>query len=118
MGYDALNRVTSESEPYGVSLTFGYDSADRMTLVQDSLGGTQTSVYDANGNLTSRQLSGNSMQARIDATYNADGSLTGLTRYSDVGGTALIVDWSNNNRWGAEYCSLVPCLPPARGQAP
>jgi hypothetical protein len=31
---------------------------------------------------------------------------------------ALIVDWSNNNRSGAEYCSLVPCLPLARGLAP
>ncbi len=82
--------MTSQAGPYGVSLTFSYDSADRLTTVQDSLGGTQTSVYDAAGQLTSRQLSGNSMQARIDATYNADGSLTGLSRYSDVGGTTLV----------------------------
>jgi hypothetical protein len=39
--------------------------------------------------------------------------LLNLYRY-----TALIVDWSNNNRSGAEYCSLVPCLPLARGLAP
>jgi hypothetical protein len=31
-------------------------------------------------------------------------------------GWALIVDWSNNNQSGAEYCSLVPYLRLACGQ--
>jgi hypothetical protein len=41
-----------------------------------------------------------------------------LVRLNHMRNWALIVDWSNNNRSGAEYCSLVPCLPLARGLAP
>jgi RHS repeat-associated protein len=90
LGYDALGRVTGESEPFGLSLTYSYDAADRLTLEQDSLGGVLTSVYDNADRLTSRQLSGNGQQARIDPGYDARDELTSLTRYSDTGGTTVV----------------------------
>ncbi len=90
MGYDALNRVTSEAVPYGVSLTFSYDAADRRTLVQDSLGGVLTSVYDAADRLTSRQFSGSGQQLRLDPGYNAINELTSLTRYTTPAGTTVV----------------------------
>jgi RHS repeat-associated protein len=90
MGYDALNRVTSQAEPFGVTLTSSYDAADRRTQVQDSLGGVLNSVYDNADRLTSRQLTAGSQQVRVDAGYDNRNDLTGLTRYSDVGGTTLV----------------------------
>jgi RHS repeat-associated protein len=89
-GYDALNRLTSQTDVFGVSLTFSYDSANNRTLVQDSLGGTLTSVYDSANRLTSRQFSGNSMQLRIDPGYNARNDLTSLTRYGTTGTTMVV----------------------------
>jgi RHS repeat-associated protein len=90
MGYDALNRVTSEAEAFGVSLTFNYDSADRRTLVQDSLGGVLTSVYDNADRLTSRKLTAGTQQVRVDPGYDNRNDMTSLTRFSDVGGTTVV----------------------------
>jgi RHS repeat-associated protein len=90
LGYDALNRLTAQTDVFGLTLTFSYDSADRRTLVQDSLGGVLTSVYDSANRLTSRQLSGNSMQLRIDPGYNARNDLTSLTRYGTTGTTMVV----------------------------
>jgi RHS repeat-associated protein len=90
LGYDALNRLTSQTDVFGLGLTFSYDSADRQTVVQDSLGGTLTSVYDNANRLTSRQFSGNSMQLRIDPGYNNRNDLTSLTRYGTTGTTMVV----------------------------
>jgi RHS repeat-associated protein len=82
--------VTSQAEPFGVTLTSSYDAADRRTQVQDSLGGVLNSVYDNADRLTSRQLTAGSQQVRVDAGYDNRNDLTSLTRYSDVGGTTVV----------------------------
>lgn len=45
--FDALDRVKTVAEPFGLSMTFGYDAVGNRTVVLDSKGGVQTSVYDA-----------------------------------------------------------------------
>src|SRR5207249_3608469 len=81
LSYDVLNRVATEQEPFGLSLTFSYDASSNRTGVQDSFGGVVTSTYDAANRLTNRELA-NSGQAsiRIDLTYDARNDLTGLAR--------------------------------------
>jgi RHS repeat-associated protein len=91
LGYDALNRLTAQTDVWGLTLTYSYDSADRRTQVQDSLGGTVTSVYDNANRLTSRSLNGGTgMQARADLGYDNRDEPTNLTRYSDLGGTTVV----------------------------
>ncbi len=93
--YDALNRLTAQTDPFGVALTYAYDAADRQTTVQDSLGGTTTSVYDSAGRLMTREFGGPSQTPlRIDPSYDAANRLTGLTRYSNLAGTALVATTS------------------------
>src|SRR5260370_15130792 len=55
--YDALNRVTSETDVWGLTLTYSYDGSGNVTVVKDSLGCTATSISDAADRLTSRQFS-------------------------------------------------------------
>src|SRR5262249_34808719 len=85
MGYDALDRVTSTQEPFGLTLTSAYDAVGNRTLVQDSQGGVTTSVYDALDRLTSRRFGGAGLTPlRFDQAYDARGDLTTVTRYSDL----------------------------------
>ena len=89
--YDALNRMTSQTDPFGVALTYAYDATSRQTTLQDSLGGTTTSVYDAANRLTTREFGGPSQTPlRIDPGYDSASRLTGLTRYSDLAGSTLV----------------------------
>jgi RHS repeat-associated protein len=90
-GYDSDNRMTSEQEPYGLSMTFQYDAAGNRTLVQDSLGGVTTSIYDLDNRLTSRQFGGSGQTPlRLDLTWNASSLIATQTRYSDLAGTHQI----------------------------
>ncbi|OWK41283.1 RHS repeat domain-containing protein [Fimbriiglobus ruber] len=57
MGYDADGRMTSRTDPSGVTLTFHYDGDGRATLVTDSLGATEAVGYDAAGSLVAASLS-------------------------------------------------------------
>ncbi|MFO0881256.1 MAG: hypothetical protein U0840_28365 [Gemmataceae bacterium] len=47
--YDALDRVSTQTGPWGQTRTFTYDAVGQRILVQDSLGGSDTSTYDAAG---------------------------------------------------------------------
>jgi RHS repeat-associated protein len=88
--YDALGRMSSTADVFGLTLTYSYDTAGRRTLVQDSKNGVLTSVYDSGNRLTSRQLAGSGVtQALVDLTYTSRNELSGLTRYSDVLRTTL-----------------------------
>jgi YD repeat-containing protein len=70
--YDTLNRLTAQTDVFGLGLTFSYDAADRRTLVQDSKGGLLTSAYDAASRLTTRELGGSvATPARVDLAYTA-----------------------------------------------
>ena len=92
MTYDALNRVTSVEDPFGLTLNYTYDADGNRTEVQDSLGGVTTYVYDADNELTSEQFGGTGQTPlRIDMTYDADGEILTETRYSDLAGTQVVV---------------------------
>ena len=86
--YDALNRISTQTDVWGLTLTYSYDSANRQTLVQDSKAGVLSNAYDSSGRLSSVQFGGVSQtQARVDLGYDNRNELTGLTRYGDVAGT-------------------------------
>jgi RHS repeat-associated protein len=88
--YDALGRMTSTQDVFGLTLTYSYDNADRRTLRQDSKNGVLTSVYDSGNRVTTMMFGGTGQtQARVDLTYSNRNELTGVTRYSDVGGGTL-----------------------------
>ena len=90
-GYDAQNRLTSQTDPLGLTLTYAYDAASRLTQRADSLGGVLTYVYDNADRLTSEQFGGaGQTQARVDLGYDNRDELTGLTRYTDVAGSNLV----------------------------
>ena len=89
--YDVLGQVSSQTDPFGVTLTISHDAAGYRTSVADSQGGTIGSVYDAGGRLTRRTFSGGSLPTmRIDLGYNNRDQLTSLNRYADLAGTQLV----------------------------
>src|SRR5262249_53058588 len=91
LSYDALNRVTVANEPFGKTLTFSYDAVGNRTQVQDSAGGIETSTYDAHNRLSLRKFSGiSSTVVRVDLTYQSNGLLDTLTRYSDLAGSTKV----------------------------
>jgi RHS repeat-associated protein len=89
-GYDALNRVTSQTDVFGLTLTYQYDTANRVTQRSDSKGGVLTYVYDNADRLTSQKLTGSSSAARVDLGYDNGNELTSLTRFTDVAGTTVV----------------------------
>jgi RHS repeat-associated protein len=89
--YDALDRVATQSDVFGLTTTYGYDALDRQTSMQDSLGGVLTTVYDSAGRQTSQQFGGASQTpARIDFAYDNQNRLSTLTRYTDLAGTQIV----------------------------
>jgi len=40
-----MDRLQTQTDVFGLMLTFSYDATDRRTLVQDSKGGYTTSVF-------------------------------------------------------------------------
>ena len=90
MTYDALDRMSTEQEPFGLSLTFGYDAASDRVTVTDSFQGVTTSTFDALGRLTERQFGGTAQTAlHMVLTWTADDQLATLTRYDDQSGSVL-----------------------------
>jgi RHS repeat-associated protein len=86
--YDALDRLTAQTDVFGTVLTYVYDLGDRRTQVQDSLGGVLTSVYDSGNRLTSRQFGGaGQTPLRADLAYTGQGQPQTLSRYTDLAGT-------------------------------
>ncbi len=92
MTYDDLNRLTSEQEPFGVSLvSMSYDAADNRTYVQDSLGGVTNSFYDSFHRLKSRQFSGaGQTPLRLDVTYTIRNEVATQTRFKDLNGNTKV----------------------------
>jgi RHS repeat-associated protein len=88
--YDVLGRLTSAMDVFGLNLTYKYDNADRVTEVDDSKNGVLTRVYDNANRVTTMMFAGSGQtQARVDLAYSNRNELTGVTRYSDVGGSSL-----------------------------
>ena len=90
-GYDAQDRLTSQTDPLGLTLTYQYDAAGRVTQCADSLGGVLTYVYDTANRLTSEQFGGTGQTPlRVDLGYDNGDRLTSLTRYSDLAGGTVV----------------------------
>ena len=71
MTYDALDRVITTEDPFGLTLTYTYDADGNRIEVQDSLGGVTTYIYDADNELISEQFGGaGQTPLRIDMTYD------------------------------------------------
>ena len=95
--YDDANRLTgvdnagSPGMP-SVALTYTYDPAGNRTAVQDSLGGRTSYAYDVRNWLTDITQSGTGVAPkRVDFAYDAAGRRTGLTRFSDLAGSATVL---------------------------
>jgi RHS repeat-associated protein len=88
--YDALDRLTAQTDVFGLALTYSYDSSSRVTQRSDSKGGVLTYVYDNADRLTSEKLTGSGSAARVDLGYDNRDELTGLTRFTDVAGSTLV----------------------------
>jgi RHS repeat-associated protein len=88
--YDALNRLTAQTDVFGLALTYQYDAADRLTQQSDSAGGMLTYVYDNSDRITSERLTGSSSAARVDLGYDNRNELTSLTRFTDVAGSNVV----------------------------
>jgi RHS repeat-associated protein len=88
--YDALNRLTAQTDVFGLALTYSYDSANRVTQRTDAKGGVLTYVYDNSDRLTSERLTGSGSAARVDLGYDNRNELTSLTRFTDVAGSTVV----------------------------
>jgi RHS repeat-associated protein len=85
MTYDG-NRLTSETTPSGLTLSYTYDLDGNVTSIQDSQGGLTTLVYDGN-EIVSKTYQDANTQLRVDFTYDLAGNLLTETHYSDLAGT-------------------------------
>ena len=92
--FDALNRIKTVQEPFGLTLTYTYDAGDNRTVFQDSKGGTETFAFDAANNLTSVKFTNSLATVGFDFAYDARNSITKLTRYGSINNTAT-VGWTS-----------------------
>jgi RHS repeat-associated protein len=88
--YDALGRVTKQSDSRGITLFYTYDAADNLIKVTDSFGGEQDYSWDANGDVTSTTFTDGATSLREDYTYNAAGQVASSQRASDLAGANVI----------------------------
>ena len=106
-GYDPLDRVISESEPWTgagggtATVSYGYDPQDHLVRVTDANGGLTTSVYSDRGLLTSQT---SETAGTTTWTYGADEQTASrtdprnvtVTWTRDVLGRPLFVDYPDN----------------------
>ena len=90
--YDALNRVSSITDPANGITRFGYDAEDDLTSVKDPRSLTTSYGYDGFGDLTSQSSpdTGNTTN-----TYDPDGNLATST---DARGTVATYGYDALNR--------------------
>ncbi len=78
-----------------VTLNYGYDANGNRTSMTDSLGGAVNYTYDARNQLTNLTFSGTGITPEAVAfTYDNQGNMTGLTRYSDLAQTQVVASTS------------------------
>jgi RHS repeat-associated protein len=91
MTYDALDRMVTQQQPFGMALTYTLDAVGNVQVVNDSLGGITSSAYDAANRLTLREFGGTSQTPlRVDLTYTARDQLASVKRSSDLGGVQTV----------------------------
>ena len=88
--YDDRNRLLTQTDPWGITLTSTYNQVNDRTGLSDSQGGAWTSTFDDAHRLVSRTLEAGSLAARVELDYDARDERTELRRYSDAAGTTLV----------------------------
>lgn len=83
--YDAAGNLTAITYPNGKTVRHTYDAANNLTQIEDWLGHKTEYKYDADGNREQEILPGGITST---GTYNADDSLTEMTDASDEGSLA------------------------------
>lgn len=81
MTYDADNRLKTQTDPFGLTLTYGYDGNGNTISVSDSRGGVTTSTYDGDNRLISRDFRQGWTDVAIRFTYDGNGNLLSENRY-------------------------------------
>jgi RHS repeat-associated protein len=93
MTYDAMDRLSSSEDLFGLTRTYAYDANGNRIETRDSLGGVTTYVYDADDELVSEQFGGTGqVPLRIDLSYDGRGELLTETRSSDLAETKVVVE--------------------------
>lgn len=90
--YDALDRVSSVTDPAGGVTTFGYNAENELTSVSDPRGLTTTYGYDGFGDLTAQDSPDTGSRS---FTYDANGSLVTAT---DARGVVATYSYDALNR--------------------
>jgi RHS repeat-associated protein len=103
-GYDALNRIFSVDNAGTagvptVAFNYLYDTVGRLVTVGDRLNnanaGQTDYAFDQLNRVTRITQSGVGVQSkRVDMTYNKVNQMTGLRRFSDLGGVNLVAESS------------------------
>ena len=94
--YDRLDRVETETDAGtpgvpAVTLTYAYDAAGNVISITDDSGVQVLSAYDARNMLSTRTWQGGGIDpARANFSYNANGQVTQIDRFTDLArGAAL-----------------------------
>ena len=81
MGYDRLQRMTSQTDPNGLTLTFTYDARGFRTVVQDSKSGvTTTMVSFVRRAIELKAVIGSLRCSRTEPTIDTSNSPSSLGR--------------------------------------
>ncbi len=103
----ANDRVLTQTDPNGITLTYTYDGDGNVTSINDSQGGVTMMAYNTDGEVTSKTYQDSATQLRIDFGYDDAGNLTSETRYNDVAGTELagttVYGYDGDNLTSIEY---------------
>lgn len=86
--YDALNRLTSETDPLNHTWTYTYDAVGNRTSLIDANGATTTYVYDNANRLTNIDYPGTS----IDVSFAYDAGNRRLSMTDGLGTTTWAYD--------------------------
>ncbi|MCR5366225.1 MAG: FG-GAP-like repeat-containing protein [Prevotella sp.] len=82
-GYDALNRLTQQTDARGYVTSFTYDGAGRIT--QKTVGGSTTSyTYGTSGGAAGQLVEEQNANGSISYTYDSSGRLSQETRTFDL----------------------------------
>ena len=95
--YNALNQLTSQTDPEGGVTEYLYDESGRMTWFKDAIGNIRTTRYDELGRPI-EEIDGRGMTTAY--AYDAAGNLTGK---EDAAGTEFIYEYNETNLLTAIY---------------
>jgi RHS repeat-associated protein len=106
--YDAADRASFVSEPFGLTLSMAYDAAGNRTRVDDAKNGVTTSTYDVLNRLSGRELGGSGVtKQKVTWSYTADGASDTTTRYKWTGSAFASVGTTTYGYDAADRLTLI-----------